>query len=388
MIQFGIDVLLHQHPSWKTKQIALVTNHAATTNTFVPTRKALMQKGFNIVRLFSPEHGLDVKGADGYCIQDGIDNLTSLPIVSLYGKQLQPSKKNLEDIDIVLFDVPEIGCRYYTYLWTMTYVLEACAEHQKKLIVLDRPNPISGNIAMAEGPMLDEINCSSFIGRWTIPLRHSCTLGELALYFNVAKKMNVALEVITCNNWSRNLLQPQWGIDFVATSPAINNFNAALLYNGLGLLEATNISEGRGTDKSFEIAGAPWFDATTVCDVFNQIQEDVVLKAIQFTPTKSKYANEQCNGIYFVVQDAAQFQPVFTALLFIKLVKDIHTNDFKWQPYPTHVNTNGTKHLDKLLGIANSEAIFDLPFKNFLKEIEQATTIKNWEKDIANFLLY
>lgn len=388
MVQFGIDSLLLQNPSWKTKSIALVTNHAATTNTLIPSRKALVDNGFNITTLFAPEHGLDVQGADGQLMHDGTDILTNLPIISLYGTQLRPSAKDLENIDIVLFDIPDIGCRYYTYLWTMTYVLEACAEHKKKLIVLDRPNPISGNIALAEGPMLDELNCSSFIGRWQIPLRHSCTLGELAQYFKAVKKLQVALEVIRCNNWNRNLFQPQWGLDFVATSPAIKNFHTALLYPGLGLLEATNISEGRGTDKSFQIAGAPWFDAITICEVFNQIQDEIVLKAIQFTPTESKYANEQCNGVSFGVQANAQFQPVFTALLFIKLVKDIHANDFKWQPYPTLVNPTGKQHLDKLMGIPNSEALFNLPFQSFLKAIEQATKLQNWEDAIAEYLLY
>ena len=388
MVQFGIDSLLLQNPSWKTKSIALVTNHAATTNTLIPSRKALVDNGFNITTLFAPEHGLDVQGADGQLMHDGTDALTNLPIISLYGTQLRPSAKDLENIDIVLFDIPDIGCRYYTYLWTMTYVLEACAEHKKKLIVLDRPNPISGNIALAEGPMLDELNCSSFIGRWQIPLRHSCTLGELAQYFKAVKKLQVALEVIRCNNWNRNLFQPQWGINFVATSPAIKTFQAALLYPGLGLLEATNISEGRGTDKSFEIAGAPWFDAITICEVFNQIQDEIVLKAIQFTPTESKYANELCNGVSFGVQANAQFQPVFTALLFIKLVKDIHANDFKWQPYPTLVNPTGKQHLDKLMGIPNSEALFNLPFQSFLKAIEQATKLQNWEDAIAEYLLY
>lgn len=388
MVQFGIDNLLQQNPSWKSKRIALVTNHSATTNTLIPSRKKLVDDNFNIVVIFAPEHGLDVQGADGQLMHHGTDALTNLPIISLYGSQLQPSAKDLENIDIVLFDIPDIGCRYYTYLWTMTYVLEACAEHKKQFIVLDRPNPISGNFALAEGPMLDALNCSSFIGRWQIPLRHSCTMGELALYFNAIKKLQVALEVIRCNNWNRNLFQPQWGIDFVATSPAIKNFQAALLYPGLGLLEATNLSEGRGTDLSFQIAGAPWFDATIVCEVFNQIQEDVALKAVQFTPTESKYAHQLCNGVSFVVIDAAQFQPLFTVLLFIKLVKDIHANDFKWQTYPTHVNPTGKHHLDKLMGTANSEALFDLPFQSFLKAIEQATKLQNWENAMADYLLY
>ncbi len=388
MIQFGIDNLLLQNPAWKSHNIALVTNHAATTNQLIPTRKALLENGFNIIQLFSPEHGLDVKGADGNFIQDGIDDLTQLPIISLYGSKLQPSEEDLQNIDIVLFDIPDIGCRYYTYLWTMTHVLEASAKHKKQFIVLDRPNPISGILDLAEGPLLDEENCRSFIGRWKMPLRHSCTLGELALYFNTTKQLNAKLEIITCSNWNRNQFQPNWKIDFVPTSPAIKNFNAALLYPGLGLLEATNMSEGRGTNQSFEIAGAPWFDASMVCSLFNQIQDDVVLTENQFIPIDSKFKNEKCEGVQFNILNPTTYQPVFTALLFIKLAKDIHPQYFQWKPYPTNVNPTGTQHLDKLLGIPNSEAIFNLPFQQFLQQIQQIKKVQNWQNEVESYLLY
>lgn len=388
MIQFGIDNLLLQNPAWKSHNIALITNHAATTNQLIPTRKALIENGFNIVQLFSPEHGLDVKGADGNFIHDATDALTQLPIISLYGSKLQPTEADLLNINIVLFDIPDIGCRYYTYLWTMTHVLEACAKYKKQLIILDRPNPISGILDLAEGPLLDEATCSSFIGRWKMPLRHSCTLGELALYFNATKQLHTALEIVACSNWSRNQFQPNWNIGFVPTSPAIKNFNAALLYPGLGLLEATNISEGRGTNHSFEIAGAPWLDATTICSLFNQIQDEVILTENQFIPSDSKFKNEVCKAVQFHITNIATFQPVFTALLFIKLVKDTHPQYFQWKPYPTNVNPTGTKHLDKLLGLPNSEAIFNLPFQQFLQQIQQITKVQNWQNEVGEYLLY
>ncbi len=388
MIQFGIDNLLLQNPAWKTHNIALVTNHAATTNQLIPTRKALIENGYNIIQLFSPEHGLDVKGADGNFIHDGIDDLTQLPIISLYGNKLKPTEEDLQKIDIVLFDIPDIGCRYYTYLWTMTHVLEACAKHKKQLIILDRPNPISGILDLAEGPLLNEEHCSSFIGRWAMPLRHCCTLGELALYFNTTKQLNTKLEIITCSNWNRNQFQHNWNIDFVPTSPAIKNLNAALLYPGLGLLEATNISEGRGTNQSFEIVGAPWLDASIVCSLFNQIQDDVLLTENQFIPTDSKFKNEKCKGVQFIINNSTTYQPVFTALLFIKLVKDTHAQYFQWMPYPTNVNPTGTQHLDKLLGITNSESVFNLPFQQFLQQIQQITKVQNWQNEVGEYLLY
>lgn len=388
MIQFGIDTILQQNPSWKKQRIALVTNNAATTNQLISSRLALLKNGFNIVQLFSPEHGLDVKGADGSFIHDGTDALTQLPNISLYGNKLQPSADDLQNIDIVLFDIPDIGCRYYTYLWTLTHVLEACAKHKKQLVILDRPNPISGKLDLAEGPLLDEDNCSSFIGRWKMPLRHSCTLGELALYFNSTRSIHANVNVIKCNSWNRDQFQPDWNLDFVPTSPAIKNFNAALLYPGLGLLEATNISEGRGTNQSFEIAGAPWLDASMICSLFNQIQDDCVLTENQFIPTGSKFKNDVCNGVQFKIENINTFQPVFTTLLFIKLVKDTHTQYFQWKPYPTNVNPTGTQHLDKLLGIENSESIFDLPFQPFLKTIEQLTQVDDWNRTMQPYLLY
>ncbi|CAF4641861.1 unnamed protein product, partial [Rotaria magnacalcarata] len=207
MIRFGIDILLKQQPSWKLTNIGLVTNNAATTFNGVLSRKALLDAGFNIKRLFSPEHGLDVNGADGDAIKDTFDTVTGLPVTSLYGENLAPSQSDLMNIDILLFDIPDVGSRFYTYLWTMTYVMEAAAQYSKILIILDRPNPISGNLQLTEGPMLD-MTTTSFLGRWPLPIRHSCTLGELAIYFNTTRNIKVSLEIVPCSGWNRNMFQP------------------------------------------------------------------------------------------------------------------------------------------------------------------------------------
>lgn len=162
-ILFGIDHFLQQR-KYKKKRLALVTNDAALTSQGNKTRIALLQNGFNLVRLFSPEHGVNANAADGTFVQNSIDMITSLRSISLYGDHFAPTEKEVEDLDFILFDIPDVGCRFYTYLWTMTYVMEACAAYNKPLLILDRPNPISGNISLAEGPMADE-SCSSFIGR-------------------------------------------------------------------------------------------------------------------------------------------------------------------------------------------------------------------------------
>jgi len=389
MIQFGIDILLQQNPVWKNKRIGLVTNHAATTNKLLPSRKALPDKGFNVVKLFSPEHGLDSKGADGTKIANSMDELTQLPVTSLYGDQLQPSAEDLADVDIVLFDIPDIGCRFYTYLWTMSHVLEACGKHKKKMIVLDRPNPLSGNMDLAEGPMLNENHCASFIGRWHIPVRHSCTPGELALYFNDTKNIHADLEVIKCEKWKRNMFQADWAIKFVPTSPAMQSLPAALLYPGTGLFEATNISEGRGTQMPFTVIGAPWMITAAFLAIFNPLQpETITATAFQFKPTDSKYANQVCNGVQLKIIDNHSFNPVFTGLCMIKLIKELHPSKFEWASYPTSVNPSGKNHLDKLLGIAESEALFNCSFQQFISTITKLTKVSNWQKKMKAYLLY
>lgn len=387
-IRFGIDSLLNTLPDWKTQRIGLVTNHAATTYDLLPSRKALLEKGFNITKLFSPEHGLDVRGADGHEMFDGTDTLTGLPVVSLYSHKLAPSAADLANIDVLVFDIPDVGSRFYTYLWTLTHVMEVAAAAKKKLIILDRPNPVSGNLELAEGPILDESQ-ASFIGRWPIPIRHSCTLGELALYFNDTRNIRCDIEVIKCTGWERNMFQPEWNLRFVPTSPAIQDFDSMLLYPGMCLLEATNISEGRGTDKAFCVAGAPWMNGTDIAGIFHGFGfDEVEVETIEFTPANSKYSGELCNGIQLVPREPAYFQPVFLGLVLIRMIKELYPVKFTWAPYPTLVNPTGEHHLDRLLGIANSENIFSLPLPKFIAEVTKLTRCVEWKGMVEKYLLY
>lgn len=385
-VKFGIDVLQEQNPNWKTKRLAFVTNKAAKTNTGVESTLALLNSGFNIVRLFSPEHGFDVSGADGAKIMHGVHQNTQIPIISLYGDYLEPDEHHLKDIDLIIFDIPDIGTRFYTYLWTLTYILEACKKQNKQLVILDRPNPISGKLELCEGPRLDEKNCSSFIGRWDIPLRHSCTLGELAKYFNKTKNLNIDLEVITCENWDRSMFQPQWGIDFVPPSPAMRTFSAAILYPGLGLLEATNLSEGRGTLYPFEWLGAPWLNVSHI--MIKDETAGLSTEVLNLEPLDSKYANERCRGIKFNVEDYMSFKPIYNCIKLIKRIKDSHPTHFAWAQYPTNVNPSGEQHLNKLLGIKDSELLFELSAPDFEIKLLTLLTPGNWSEEVKPFLLY
>ncbi len=380
---FGIDPLLEQSDRFKNVRFGLVTNDAAKTSKGILSRVALLQAGFNIIKLFSPEHGLAVIGEDGVYQSNIIDTQTKLAVTSLYGDHLMPTAEDLADIDMLLFDIPDVGCRFYTYLWTMTYVMEVCALHNKPLVILDRPNPISGDIKKTEGPMLDEKNCSSFIGRWNIPIRHSCTLGELATYFSAARKIDIELTVIKLENWNRDQLPSENNYLFTPTSPAISTIETALCYPGTGLLEGINVNEGRGSDDPFTVFGAPWIDASLLLQKLEQ--EDLAgirFSEIQYTPSAGLYAGELCNGLSLTVTDENIFLPVQTGISIIQQLLLLFPGHCTERKYKTVANPSGEKHLDKLLGIENS-------FLKMKGGNKISTQLSNgWEEKISPFLLY
>lgn len=388
MVSFGVEELILQNPLWKVKRLGLVTNHAATTSSGKATRQALTEAGFNLTKLFAPEHGLFTVGADGAFMEDDTDELTGLAVTSLYGQRLGPSSADLEDVDMLLFDIPDIGSRFYTYLWTMTHVLESCCKTGTSLVILDRPNPLSGLTELAEGPGLDEKHCSSFIGRWDIPLRHSCTAGELAFYFNQKKRINAGLKVVRCKGWTREMFHPDWEIDFIPASPAMRSFTTALLYPGTGLLEATNISEGRGTDAAFVKVGAPWIDPELLSEKLSRNLDGVNFRKTEFIPAENKYEGELCRGVEFIAEENGNVKAVFNGLMLIRCVRDLFSDHFEWRPYPTNVNPEGKQHLDKLLGIYGSEKLFDLPFEDFVLKIGELLKVEYWKEEIKPYLLY
>jgi uncharacterized protein YbbC (DUF1343 family) len=387
-VEFGIDVLLDQSPQWKHEVLGLLTNEAATTASGLPGREVLLRHGFSVEQLFSPEHGLDTRGPDGMPMPDGCDVLTGLPVKSLYLHSFAPEKHDLARLDRMIFDVPDVGARFYTYLWSLTYLMEACAAAGKPLVILDRPNPISGNYDLVEGPMLEMAN-SSFIGRWPIPIRHSCTFGELAHYFKAHFKINVELEVITCRGWKRAMFQPDWNTTFFPPSPAIQQFESAILYPGLCLLEATNVSEGRGTPYPFTCLGAPWMDAQAVARRLYELSiDEVSLDPFEFTPQTGRYAGQICQGLQLAANDPAHFQPVFWGCMVLKIIHDMYPNSFSWEPYPTLANPTGHHHLNRLFGRTNSEQLFVLPMPTFLSEITRLTRVPDWIEEIKQYQLY
>jgi uncharacterized protein YbbC (DUF1343 family) len=386
-LQFGIDIVLQNEPNWKQKRIAFLTNDAAKTNKGIISRLALQQAGFQLTKIFSPEHGINAMGADGAFIENGIDTITGIPITSLYGGQYMPSASDLAAIDIMLFDIPDAGTRFYTYLWSMTYWIEAAAINHKQVIILDRPNPLGGEMMMSEGPMLDN-SISSFIGRFNIPIKHQCTLGELANYFNQTLQWKANLTIVQCENWNRAKQFYDWNLKWSAPSPALQNMEAALLYPGLCFFEATNVSVGRGTKYSFEWIGATWLNIPAIQMVWQSILKDAFIIETVSLPIENEGISVNTNGIRIKVIEPNYYEAVLNGLLLLKMIKDIHPTQFKWMPYPTNANPTGKNHLSLLLGIPNAEEIFELPLQQWLQKITLHVKVDSWRKRIAPYLLY
>ncbi len=301
----GIDVLKRDgFRKLKGRHIGLVTNQTGVDRDGRSTIDLLHQaEGVRLVALFSPEHG--IRGEVEGLIDDSKDEKTGLPIYSLHGARKRPTKEQLEGVDTLVYDIQDIGCRFYTYETTLGYILETAAEHKRKVVVLDRPNPIGDVI---EGPMLDP-KLASFVGYHPLPLRHGLTIGELARLFNRERKIDADLEVIPVEGWHRSDLFDKTNLLWVNPSPNMRTLIAALLYPGVGLLETTNISVGRGTDRPFEIFGAPWLDARQLSAALSSARlPGVRFVPTRFTPKRSTYAGKECGGVQIYIDDWQQFQ--------------------------------------------------------------------------------
>ncbi len=308
----GIDVLRASgFAILRGKRVGLVTNHTglardgATTIDLIHTAKDV-----SLVRLFSPEHG--IRGILDAAVPSTTDEKTRLPILSLYGDTRRPTAAMLEGLDTLVVDLQDIGARFYTYMTTMAYVMEEAAKRKIAVVVLDRPNPIAG--FQIEGPTMDKGGLA-FTSYFPMPVRHGLTLGELARLFNGENRIGADLTVVSMKNWSREQWFDATGLPWINPSPNMRNLIQATLYPGIGAIEGSNVSVGRGTDTPFEQIGAPWIDGVALSDALNaRGLPGIRFYPIRFTPTSSKYANEACGGVFMIVTDRLALRPVRTGL--------------------------------------------------------------------------
>ena len=307
----GIDVLeRNDFRQLAGARVGLITNHTGLSRDGRSTIQLLHKASdVELISIFGPEHSLSGK-LDIPLIDNGVDAGTGIPVISLYGEVRRPTPAMLAGIDTLVFDIQDIGTRFYTYISTLGNAMIAAAENNVRFVVLDRPNPINGlDVA---GPVLDD-GLQSFVGFHTIAVRHGMTVGELATLFKDELGLDLDLQVVRVEGWQRSEFFDDTALNWVDPSPNMRSQRAALLYPGIGLLETTNLSVGRGTFTPFELIGAPWIDAQSLAKNLQALQlPGITFTATQFTPDASVFANESCGGVRFIITNRALFEPLTT----------------------------------------------------------------------------
>lgn len=361
----GIDVL--QRDGFATldgRKVGLITNHTGLTRDGSSIVTAMKAAGnFELAALFSPEHGFEGL-LDQSRIGDAVDPLTGLKIHSLYGATRSPTPEMLEGLDTLVFDIQDIGTRFYTYISTMGNAMRAAEQHGLRFVVLDRPNPING--VDVQGPVLDD-GTQSFVGFHTIPVRHGMTVGEIATLIRHDLTPGLDLQVVRTEGWNREDLYDATGLIWTNPSPNMRSLNQAILYPGIGLLETTNLSVGRGTDTPFEVLGAPWINGQELAaEIQKDHQPGMAFLPIRFTPTSSKYKDELCGGVMMQITDRDRVRPLALGLSMARALRSLYPDD--WE----------TRSLNRLL--SDEVVLEDILAGRPVKE-----TVLKWQPELRKF---
>ncbi|MBN2475445.1 MAG: DUF1343 domain-containing protein [Pirellulales bacterium] len=363
----GIDVLRRDgFRPLQGRRVGLITNHTAVDRDGTGTARLLHEAaGVTLVALFSPEHGLEGK-LDVPRIADARHGESGLPVYSLYGATRTPTAEMLRDLDTLVFDIQDIGARFYTYVSTMGNAMRAAAEHEIRFVVLDRPNPIGGR--EVAGPVLDA-GRESFVAFHRLPIRHGMTVGELAELFKAELDLKLDLQVVRMEGWRRDDFYDAAGLLWINPSPNMRSLTQALLYPGIGLLETTNLSVGRGTDTPFEVFGAPWLDGVRLARQLNRCGlAGVRFVPIAFTPRSSKFAEERCGGVNVIVTERNRFRPVRTGLEIARQLHALYPDTWNIQAYDRLLGSRQTlRAIAEEKTVAEIESGYDAGLRDFLE---------------------
>lgn len=368
----GLDVFLQDGvPEIAGRRVGLISNQTGVDRAFRGTID-LLHAGdrIELVSLFGPEHGVRGDAQAGNSVGESIDQRTGLPAYSLYGDNRSPTSGMLNGLDALVFDIQDAGVRFYTYLSTMIHAQEAAASAGLVFVVLDRPNPITGN--RVEGNLLDP-DFQSFVGRHPIPIRHGMTFGELAR-MSAAECGWPEPVAGAMRGWQREMWFDETGLPWVAPSPNLPTLDSATLYPGTCLVEGTNLSEGRGTTRPFELIGAPWVDPFALAaDLERRNLPGVAFRPTYFTPMFSKHANTSCGGVQIHIVDRDRTQPVVMGMYLLESLRKLHPDEFEWRQ-----NVPGKHFIDLLLGS-------DQPRLRLDAGETVAKVVVDWENDARAF---
>ncbi|MDT8334389.1 MAG: DUF1343 domain-containing protein [Desulfurivibrionaceae bacterium] len=378
MLKTGIEQLVAAPPAWlKGKRLGLLCNQASTDREFRHSRDlvAAVLPG-HLTCLFSPQHGFFADKQDNMIESAHMhDRATGLPIFSLYGESRQPDEFMMDHLDVLLVDLQDVGTRVYTFIHTMAYCLKAAAACGKKVVILDRPNPLGG--ALIEGNLVEE-GCRSFVGLYPIPMRHGLTMGELAQLFNEHFGINADLEIIAMSGWHRAMTFDDAGLPWVFPSPNMPAPATALVYPGQVIWEGTNVSEGRGTCLPFELFGAPWLDHQ---DFVNGVDRSdlagAVLRPVAFEPTSNKHCGRLCNGFQLQVTERRAFRPYRASLSLLRTFLALYPEHFAYKEPPYEYEYEKLP-LDMILGSRLLREALEAGEK--VGELE-----KGWREELAGF---
>jgi uncharacterized protein YbbC (DUF1343 family) len=387
-VQTGIETFINAPPRWVSEcRIGLLCNPASVNRNFTHSR-TLIHHRFpdQLTALFSPQHGFFAEKQDNM-IESGdlLDPMLRIPVFSLYGRHRIPTQAMFDEIDLLIIDLQDVGTRVYTFIYTMSYCLERAAEYKKRVLILDRPNPVGGTIL--EGNLLTP-EYASFVGRYPIPMRHGLTIGELGLLFNDHFGIGCRLEVVPMSNWNRAMFFEDTGLPWVPPSPNLPTPASALVYPGQVLWEGTNISEGRGTALPFEMFGAPFLDLEKIERALTDTGlAGAVLRPAAFEPTSNKWAGQLCRGFQIHVTHPELFLPFGLSCRLLQAILSLHKDKFQWKPPPYEYEYERPP-IDLILGDgevrARLESLedFNLIEAGWRRELEEFKTIS------SRFLLY
>jgi uncharacterized protein YbbC (DUF1343 family) len=378
-VRSGLENFLREPPAWVAGARLGLLSHAASVGPDLTSTRELVAHGFpgQLTVLFSPQHGLLGEKQDNMIASaDFIDPVLQLPVVSLYGPRMTPPPEALETVDAILVDLVDVGTRVYTFAATLAKVMEAAAPLHKKVVVLDRPNPIGGSVV--EGNLLQPA-WASFVGPYPLPMRHGFSLGELACYYNATQEISCDLEVIPAAGWRRGAFYDGTGLPWVLPSPNLPTLEAAIVYPGQVLLEGTNLSEGRGTTRPFELFGAPFLEPLRLLDLLRASElPGVILRPACFEPTFHKWAGQLCQGFQLHVTDRQTFKPYHTTLALLGAIRRLYPEQFAWRQPPYEYETERLP-IDLLTG--------DDSIRRGLEQGLAAAALEaGWQPDLARFL--
>ncbi len=377
-VQTGLEKLVTRPQQWiRDERLGLLCNPASVDRQITHAR-TLIHQAFprKLKALYSPQHGFFAEKQDNMIeSEDLLDPVLQIPVFSLYGQTRIPSARMFEPIDVLIVDLQDVGTRVYTFIYTLSYCLEAAAKYDIRVLVLDRPNPING--IDIEGNQLAS-DCKSFVGRFPIPMRHGLTIGELAVLFNDHFNIGCDLEVIPMKGWQRSMLFTDTGLPWVAPSPNLPTLMSAMVYPGQVLWEGTNVSEGRGTTQPFELFGAPYIEVEKITAVLETEKiPGVLFRPVVFQPTSNKWPETPCNGFQIHVTDPLRYRPYKTTLHLLRAIMAQHRGQFEWMPPPYEYEFDRLP-IDLIIG--------DRGIRERLESMEPIDDMEaSWQQDLDHF---